>query len=193
MSGGGRAGAMAARLTAEARTRGIGEADAGHVARAFELATSRRGLAEEDPGYLHPGRTALILLEDAMVSDRTVLAAGTLVDAANPGLAVPTAEIEHDVGAAEAALVAAVPAPDLADELLERLLVADEEVRLLALADRLDLVRHLHLRPSAEWLETHALTRAAYLPVAERTCGPLARRLRWWCDRFAARYLAGGG
>ncbi|HET9982803.1 MAG TPA: hypothetical protein VFQ38_04435 [Longimicrobiales bacterium] len=193
MSGGGRAGAMAARLATQARARGIDEAGAGHVARAFELAMSRRGLAEEDPGYLHPGRTALILLEDAAVRDETVLAAGTLVDAANPGLAVPTAEIEHDLGAAEAALVAAVPVPAAADALLEGLLVAEEAVRLLALADRLDLVRHLHLRPSAEWAETHALTRAAYLPVAERTCGLLARRLRWWCDRFAARYLAGRG
>lgn len=192
MSGAGRADAMAVRLAAAARARGVDEAGAAHVVRAFELAVRRRGLAEEDPDHLHPGRTVLILLEDGAVRDRTVLAAGALVDAANPARAIAGAEIERAVGAEERALVAAVPDPDAADELLERLLVATEEVRLLALADRLDLVRHLHARPPAEWAETHALTRTAYLPVAERTAPTLARRLRWWCDTFAARYLAAG-
>src|SRR5690606_2415769 len=85
-----------------------------------------------------------------------------------------------------------VPLPALAgDELLERLLAAGHDARLVALAERLDHARHLHLRPAAGWRAFHTLACETYLPVALRTDPTLARRFRWWCGQFERRYLSG--
>lgn len=144
-------------------------------------------LPETHPDFLHPGRTVLILLLDAGVTDPVLLAAGGLAETLHPGLAAP-----RDTAAAPRvrALLDQVPTPAHEGErLLEALLAASEPVRLIALAERLDHMRHLHLHPAEDWATLYRETRATYLPVAERTHPTLARRFRWWCDMFVRRYL----
>lgn len=87
-------------------------------------------------------------------------------------------------------ILAEVPCPRTdPDTLLERLVTAPEPARLVALAERLDHARHLHLGDRAAWAGVHRETCEIYLPVAERTHDVLARRLRWWCGTFAERFL----
>lgn len=90
-------------------------------------------------------------------------------------------------------ILAEVPCPRTdPDTLLERLVTAPESARLVALAERLDHARHLHLGDRAAWAGLHRETCEIYLPVAERTHDVLARRLRWWCGTFAERFLGTG-
>jgi (p)ppGpp synthase/HD superfamily hydrolase len=186
---------MARRLADEAREAGVPGAGARRVAVAFQLAMARRAalLPEHDPDYLHTGRTVLILLRDAASRDDILLAAGALLDSLRPELAPTPAEVEAAVGAEVAALLARVPTPAAAgDALLEELLAADEAVRTLALSERLDHARHLHLRPVGEREEAYRETCESYAPIAGRTHAVLERRYRWWCGMFAARYLGSG-
>jgi hypothetical protein len=63
---------------------------------------------------------------------------------------------------------------------------------MIALAERLDHARHLHLAPRSEWAQSYHRIRTAYLPVALRAHPDLARRYRWWTSMFARRYLKEG-
>lgn len=188
-----RALAMARRIADAAEHAGLAPADAALVRRAFDLAMQPRieRIADDhDPDFLHPARTALILLEDLACHDAPTLAAGALCETIRPELAVPAAWVEAALGPAVRALLDEVPVPDRAgDELLERLVAAGRDARLVALAERLDHARHLHLRPAAGWPAFHALTCEVYLPVASRTHPTLERRFRWWCGMFARRFL----
>jgi (p)ppGpp synthase/HD superfamily hydrolase len=189
-----RAEAMARRIARTAERAGLTEAGHALLDRAFRLAMEPRGRMLTDdhhPDFLHPGRTVLILLEDVGCRDPLTLAAGAVCETLRPELAVPVAEIRALLGPAVHSLVAAVPVPAHAgDELLEQLVTGDHEARLVALAERLDHARHLHLRPRTEWAEFHGVTCEAYLPVALRTDPALARRFRWWCAMFERRYLS---
>lgn len=155
----------------------------------------RRELDDErDPLFLHPGRTALILLLDVGAADPRLLGASLLVDTARP-------ELEPDDGV----VIGAVGGADLAEDLLglrrkvprppdprltEELVSASEDVRLLALAERLDHLRHAHLEPDREVRkELHRRASEVYAPVAERTHAILARRYAWWCRMFGSRWL----
>lgn len=193
VSAGPRAEAMARRIAGAAERAGLTQAERALLDRAFRLAMEPRArlLADDhDPDFLHPARTALILLEDLGCRDPHALAAGAVCETLRPELAAAAAEIRGVLGPAVHALVAAVPVPALAgDELLEQLVAADHATRLVALVERLDHARHLHLRPRAEWAAFHGLTREAYLPVALRTDPTLGRRFRWWCAMFERRFL----
>jgi len=184
---------MAERIAGEAEHAGLAPAEVELVQRAFELAMRPRieRLADDhDPDFLHPARTVLILLEDAGCRDATTLAAGALCETVRLELAVPGADIEAALGSAVRARLDEVPVPGQADdELLERLVAAARDARLVALAERLDHARHLHLRPGTDWSAFHALTCEIYLPVAGWTDAALERRLRWWCGMFAQRFL----
>lgn len=188
-----RAEAMANRLETAALRAGLDDDGAATILDAYRTAMRprERSLADDHHiDYLHPARTTLILLEDLGITEPTILAAGALTETLRPELAVTGAPEGRADDPRILALVDEVPVPARdGDELLERLVVADEAVRLIALAERLDHVRHLHLRPEAEWAVLHAETREIYLPVAERTHPTLARRYGWWCRTFAERYL----
>jgi (p)ppGpp synthase/HD superfamily hydrolase len=188
-----RAEAMARRIARAAERAGLAEAERSLLDRAFRLAMEprRRRLADDhDPDFLHPGRTVLILLEDVGCRDPLILAAAAVCETLRPELAAPAAAIRDALGLAVHSLVAGVPVPDFAgDELLEQLVVGDHAARLIALAERLDHARHLHLRPQAEWAAFHGVTCEVYLPVALRTDPTLARRFRWWSAMFERRYL----
>ncbi len=186
----GRAERMARRLDRDARRRGVAPDAAADLVVAFRLAMEPR-LARIDndhhPDFLHTARTALILIEDAGVTDRAVLCAAALCETRATDLAVrPGTEL----GEAVARLLEEVPDP-AAPELLETLVTASPGAQLVAVAERLDHARHLHLRPEPEWRPYHATTCEVYAPVARRVSAPLADRLRYWCATFRERFLGG--
>lgn len=186
---GGRATAMAERLLKTARELGIGEAGIERILDAHETAMRpRERLLDSDhhPDYLHPGRTALILMLDTEIRDPVLIAAGALLETMRPELAADV--VDDDVRT----LLAEIPSPTRDGELLtEALLLAEPEVCTVALAERLDQVRHLHLRPREEWEPTHRMAEDVYLPIAVRTESTMARRYRWWCRTFRERFLGG--
>jgi (p)ppGpp synthase/HD superfamily hydrolase len=143
---------------------------------------------DHDPLYLHPGRTVLILLRDAGVTDPTVLAAAAVTESEDDAFRIANAEVRAAVGDEVADLVGRVPMPRT-DTLAEALVTADERVRLVALAERLDHARHAHLREADEaWKrELHEEIGAVYLRVAERTHPTLAQRYRHWWRVFGRR------
>lgn len=185
---------MSRSVAAAAARLGLADADVAALVRAHELAMAPRIArleSERDPRYLHPGRTVLVLIQDAGVGHATTLAAAALVESEFPELEVPPELIAQAVAPEVARLRDAVPVPRVAaQELAERLVVAGEAVRLIALAERLDQLRHAHLWPDIERRRAaHATATAIYLPVAERTDAALARRYRYWCRTFPRRFL----
>ena len=174
---------MAERLTRSALTGGMDREAARRVAATFILTMESRSdiRTEHDPAYLHPARNALILLEDLHIRDPLEIRAAITFDSTRPvGVA------DDDI----VELLRSVPMPFHDQErLLEDLIVADEAARRIALADRLDHARHLHLMPAQTWSGFHAQIVAAYLPAAVRTHPVLAARFQRWADAFARRRL----
>ena len=137
---------------------------------------------EEHFDALHPTRTLLILLDDCDVVDADVLEAAARVESEHDALRVTDVDT----------LAALVPLPARTERLMEELVVASGEVRLLALAERLDHARHLHLREPAAWADFHASITDVYVPIAHRTHPRLARRYDWWTRMFRRRFLGPG-
>jgi hypothetical protein len=185
--------AMGVSLEGTARAAGLGGASIALVGRAYELGMRARqdALDEHDPAYLHPGRSPLVLLQDVGALSDVVLAAAAVHESEEVRFRTPSAEIRATLGGAVADMVASIPLPD--DEALaERLVTLDEETRLVALAERLDHLRHAHLRDDLDWWrELDAEVRGAWAPVAERTHPRLADRYRSWL-RAMGRRLGGG-
>jgi hypothetical protein len=187
-----RAEAMGRRLLRTAGRLGIDQSGRETMMRAFEMGMEprlARELGEHHPDYLHPARTALILMDDAAIADPVTLAAALVTETRDPTLA-PDPRRLAGLEAAVVAVTAEVPGPDTAvDRVLEVLVGASHEARLVAVAERLDHARHLHLRSEKEWVGYHATTCATYSPVADRTHPALAGRLGWWCTTFQQRFL----
>lgn len=156
---------------------------------------------DHDPQYLHPGRSALILLQDVEETEADVLSAVMIVDSQTPNLAPTDPALAALLEALRAdpfqhAVVARAvdwreQIPRSGDEALaERLVTASPQACRAALAERLDHLRHAHISlDPAERRRVHAEAEAVYLPMAERTHDELARRYRWWCRMFASRHL----
>lgn len=195
MGGEDRGTAMAASVKRTARSLGVTAGGIAVLNRAHALAMEPRMAALDDdhhPLYLHPGRTVLILLRDVSCVDGTVLAAAALTESEDAEFRIAASAVRTAVGDAVADIVRAVPAP-FSETLAEGLVVADETVRLVALAERLDHLRHGHLREADHSWRSAVLTQAekVYLPVAERTNPRLAQRYRHWCRTFAKRVARG--
>ncbi|HUF26163.1 MAG TPA: hypothetical protein VMM18_04185 [Gemmatimonadaceae bacterium] len=185
--------AMADRVAREAAAAGVDDAAVERLRMVLALALERRhaaGMDEEHPDYLHPARTALILIEDAQVRDGDVLAAALMVDSVTPALGL-SAAADRALGSERvAALFAELPAHGLEpDERREALVVCGDDARRIALAERLDHARHLHFRDRSAWRSLHESVVRADLPVAEHYEPALARRLRRWADAFGRRRL----
>jgi (p)ppGpp synthase/HD superfamily hydrolase len=137
---------------------------------------------------LHPARTILILLEDVACHDACVLAAAALTETLDPRMRVGP-EDAGALGDDVAAKVRAVPNPlDISDDaLVEALVTAESDVALIAVAERLDHARHLHMREREEWVAYHAQTVNVYLPLAARLSEELTRRLERWAWSFERR------
>jgi len=135
---------------------------------------STRFADEHHPAFLHPLRTAVLLLE----ADETDPQAHTValeLDTEGGGGAPDRAEVR--------ALLAA-----RADERLEVLVLAEPWLLHTWLAERLDQIRHLHLWAGPDRTRT-ALERAEReeLPLARRVGGRLERAWVDWLDK-AHRY-----
>lgn len=183
--------AMAASVARTARSLGVSPAGVGLLSQAHALAMEPRVDALEDdhhPLYLHPGRTALILLRDVGSVDATLLCAAALTESEDDAFRIDVSVVGARMGEAVGALVAAVPLPG-SESLVEDLVTAPEAVRLVALAERLDHLRHAHLRDAADaWRRSvHAEAGAVYLPVARRTHPRLAQRYEHWWGAFGRR------
>ena len=179
-----RAEHMARRLIREAMARGVAEPD--RLEEAFRSAMEPRHRLlddDHDPRYLHPGRTALVLMGDGGVVDPGWIQASILTETASPELAF-TPGGESPVWIREAwSRARDVPGQD-DPELAERLVTAAPEATLTALSEHLDQLRHLRL-----WAGDAVVARAGrvaeeiLLPVARRSSPVLARRFEWWVRR----------
>ena len=163
------------------------------VRRVHAVANAPRTAAFDDdhePLYLHPGRSALILLIDHGVVDPDLLALAMVHDSSGAALEPTDAELTalSDLGAR---LVAARrDLPRSGDpHLLEDLLALDAGPLAAALAERLDHLRHLHLRPvDAETRGAWREARDVWSPVAGRVGGVFERRYGWWVRKFEGRF-----
>jgi (p)ppGpp synthase/HD superfamily hydrolase len=173
---------------------------------------------DHDPRLLHPARTVLILLSDAACRDPEVLAAGAFTESIDVALRAELSLLEDAAGPGARRVAEAVPGAGsgsglgsgsgsgsgfwggegsgsgsgagLGTEVLMELLVtAPAEAALVAVAERLDHARHLHLRPDLPWREVHATVETVYAPVAARLSPVLGRRLDRWAEAFRSRRL----
>jgi hypothetical protein len=180
-----RGAAMVARVFDEARA--LVHEDAARIAAAVHLALEQREehiVDDHDPRYLHPARTVRILLADVSLRDVTALAAAPLFDSVDARLAARLDRLEPVLATA----VTHIPRPDH-DDVLERLVTAEENLAIVALAERLDHARHLHMRDDLPWPAFHASIRAHWIPAARRIAPALARRFEHWADAFERRLV----
>ncbi len=177
-----RAHEMAASVERAGRASGLSPEAVDFVGRAYALGMrTREGVLDEhDPAYLHPGRCVLILLQDVGPLPMEVLAVAAVHESEEARFRTPVAAVRDSLGDDVADLLESLPLPG-DEQLTARLVTLDEGPRLAALAERLDHLRHAHLRKDPVWW--HALreeTVAAWAPVAERTHARLADRYRAW-------------
>jgi hypothetical protein len=163
---------------------------------------------DHDIDLLHPARTVLILLDDVRISAPEILAAAALLESERPDLRVVLETAARDSGEPPtprdlADIVAGIPTPldgradagaessslnaDRTADLLERLVALPEDRLMMALAERLDHARHLHLRPRTLWARRVHLEEMVYLPLAERVGGLLGARYNRWYRSFERR------
>lgn len=198
--------AMGRRVVRTARASGVGATGLEAIARAHDAARARREALlddDHDPHYLHPGRTALILLLDTGETDPAVLAAATLAESERPELAAADEAVlaphsrpagapadgdpsgragpaARDILERALELRARVPRRD-DPEVVEKLVVDEPALGLLAVAERLDHARHAHM-----WIEgaEHARLLSEFERhwdgLAERVHPRLAQRFRRW-------------
>jgi len=180
---------MAKSVASAAWAAGLTDHDVDLVGRAHALAMMPRIEALDDdhhPAYLHPGRCALLLLRDVGPLPALTVAVAVVHETVDEALRLPLEAIRRELGDMVADVVTSLPgAGD--ERLLERLVTLDGQARLAALAERLDQLRHAHLRPELDWRVAHEEAGAVWLPVAERTHPRLADRFRNWHRAFARR------
>lgn len=184
---------MVRRVSLETEAHGV-RAPAGDGFRALHeavMAPRRKRFEGDDhhPAFLHPGRTLIVALTDGGVRDPDALAAALALDTALPDLEVDDATLARLGSERAVEMRAAVPRPG--DEaLVERLVTAETVVRSVALAERLDQLRHIRLWASPDVARDMAEeVRRGYAPVARREGGVFARRYAWLLGRLEA---AGG-
>jgi hypothetical protein len=190
-----RSAAMLHRVLERAAKEALSRNDLTMIEHALSAALLLRDAVLEDDhdiDALHPARTVLILLDDARMTDPATLAAAALLESGRDDLAVAVdhAPIPDHVRA----IHARIPTPRSHDkgDLLEALLGLEGDLLDVALAERLDHARHLHLRDRALWAAGFRLEEEIYLPLAERRGGLVGRRYARWHGAFAKRMAAAG-
>lgn len=182
---------MARSLAAAAIRDGAREAEVSTLARAYSMAMVPRVAALEDdhhPAYLHPGRSALILLRDVGGVDVSVLSIAAVHESQDGALRLPVERVEAELGPEVAEGLTSIPLPG-DERLVERLVGLGPALSLAALAERLDHLRHLHVRDdlAESWTEAYDEAVEAWLPFASRVHETLARRYTHWARRFVRR------
>ncbi len=178
---------MADRVDRTAHALGVDRSGRDLIRTAIEAAMTRRLVViddDHDPDYLHPGRTVVVLLDDVGLADPVALAAASVLDTRRDDLEPPDSEVTEHVGAAVTAFRNAVPRSGSVT-LLEDLLASEPHVVLVALAERLDQVRHAHMWGDlVEARAAHEEASGVYLKMAERAHARLAARDTQWCRAF---------
>jgi hypothetical protein len=181
---------MAASVASAAQGRGLTAGAVERIGRSYALAMAPRIASIEDdhdPAYLHPGRTVLLLFQDVGDVPVEALCAAAVHETERLDLRVSVDDIRGALGDRVADIVAELPPPG-DERLLERLVTLERPALLAALAERLDQLRHAHLREDLEWWRAiFDEAEAAWVPVAERTHPRLADRYRHWHRTFARR------
>jgi len=189
-----RAEAMANSVVTTALRKGVLPHDVDLLRRGLAVAMEPRFARIDDdhhPAFLHPGRTALILLHDVAPVPVQAIRTAVLLESRDAEYA-PARELVLELlaeseGAAWAALADLVRVRE-AESLTERLVTLPPELLLAALAERLDHLRHEHLRePRTSWPDLVEETERLWAPLAERTSPALARRYRHWLRTFRRR------
>ena len=186
-----RADLMARSVAGAARAHGIEGADLDLVNRAYALAMKPRvAMLDDDhhPAYLHPGRSVVILLQDVGPLSSATLAVAAVLESQDSDLRLPVESVTEALGASASASAAAIPFPGDA-RLVERLIDLDGDLALAALAERLDHLRHLHLRSDLRktWAHHHEEVTEVWLPFAQRTHPKLGSRFAHWARTFGTR------
>lgn len=183
---------MGVRVRRTLAVAGVNPAGIDLIGTAIETAMAPRlAILEDDhhPDYLHPGRTVVILLDDVGFTDPVALAAACLLDTRRADLEVPDRQVTEQVTSDVTAFRKTVPRSGSVT-LLEDLLASEPEVVMVALAERLDQVRHAHLWGDlTEAPAVHQEASEVYLKMAERTHARLAARYTAWCRSFKERYI----
>ena len=183
---------MADRVDRTAVAAGVDRLGRDLIGAAMEAARAPRLAVIDDdhhPDYLHPGRTVVVLLDDVGLADPVAPAAACVLDTRRNDLEPPDREVTQHVSAAVTAFRNVVPRPGSVT-LLEDLLASEPDVVLVALAERLDQVRHAHMWGDlAEARAAHQEASEVYLKMAERTNARLAARYTHWCRAFGEGYL----
>lgn len=181
---------MAASVASAATGRGLSPREVELLGRALALAMEPRLTSLEDdhhPAYLHPGRTVLVLLQDVGDVPVDTLCAAAVHESEDAALRVDVGSVRAALGDPAAAIVSSLPLPG-DERLLEKLVTLADGPLLAALAERLDQLRHAHLREDvAWWREIHEEGGAVWVPVAERAHARLADRYRHWHRTFGRR------
>jgi hypothetical protein len=181
---------MGHRVLRDARALGLAGPDLELIervhARALDVRAERAD-DDHDPPFLHPGRSALVLLIDVRERDARVLSAAMGVDSEDPSWAPDLSDVADE---RLKSLIAQIPASGV-ENIAERLWGAEPEACRAALAERLDHLRHAHVWDDMERRRrAHEEAVAVYAPMAERTHPQLAHRYAWWCRMFGARHLS---
>jgi hypothetical protein len=186
-----RARAMAGSVERIARAAGLDAAAIDLVSRAYALAMApRRVLDEHDPAFLHPGRTILVLLQDVGPLRPELLAAAAVHESEEARFRLDPSVVRRELGDRVADILISLPLPS-DEDFVERLVTLGDGARLAALAERLDHIRHAHLRDDPTWWRAlRDEVTLAWAPVAERTHPRLADRYRAWL-RAISRRLGG--
>lgn len=187
----GRADQMARSLASAARAQGMDEPELLALDRALTLAMEPRIHALDDdhhPAFLHPGRNAMVLLRDVGTVDVSVLVVAVLHESRDHHLRASAGDVESTLGSATLHAVDSIPLPG-DERLVERLLTLGPGLSLAALAERLDHLRHLHLREDLmdEWAGCHREVMEAWLPFAQRVHPTLTKRYAHWARTFVKR------
>lgn len=187
---------MEASVTSAAIAGGLDAEAVGRLKRAHGLAMEPRLAAiddDHDPAYLHPGRTALVLLRDVGDVPIPALCAATVHESGDAGLRVDASSVRAVLGEDVASIVSSLPLPG-DERLAERLVSLDRGALLAALSERLDQLRHAHLRDDlAWWRSIYDEAAAVWVPLAERAHPRLRDRYMHWQRTFARRLQRSGG
>lgn len=153
----------------------------------------RLRLLDDDhhPAFLHPGRTLLVLLHDTEGFDGDDLLAAALYESWDRLLASDEARVSDELGGDSLAILQSLPGVSEPGSTspVEELILLPTGLALVVLAERLDHLRHLHLRPELRpvWEDVHRDVRAVWLPLAQRVSDRLATRYAHWVRAFDRR------
>ncbi len=180
---------MGGSVVAAAEALGLSDDEVDLIGYAHALAMVPRIATLDDdhhPAYLHPGRTALVLLRDVGPLPVEALVVAAVHEGIDDDLRVRHDVVAVELGEAVAELVESLPLPG-DERLAERLVTLDEVFLLATLAEHLDHLRHAHLRGDLDWQGLHDEASSVWVPVAERAHPRLADRYQHWYRTFARR------